>query len=415
MILPNQLDYFAVRYYNKLMLAIIFSPVYLAGCFILFRDILRWLQACTKIAEHKVFRTCFIIMGVLISGTPFFGAFWRHSTLQRDVQIFSDFWLGVFMYFFMALVVLIVVRFIMEKTRTLHIDTKNNRKHILIAGSLIIIAVITVCVYGFVHSKDTITTTYSANVDKACSGVKTMKIVEIADLHLGYDAGEKEMQKVVKLVNAQHPDLICVAGDIFNNNYSAIKDPDKVAKTLAGMKSRYGTYACWGNHDVAEPIMFGFTFSSKRDPAEHTKDMYSFLKKADIKILEDETTLVDDKFYIAGRLDAHKPGGDITARKTARQLLAGLDKSKPIILLDHEPKDLQGAADAGADLDISGHTHDGQFFPLNMTQGMMWENPCGVLKKDSMTSVVTSGTGVFGPCIRVGTNSEIVSLNVTFK
>ena len=137
----------------------------------------------------------------------------------------------------MALVVLIVVRFIMEKTRTLHIDTKNNRKHILIAGSLIIIAVITVCVYGFVHSKDTITTTYSANVDKACSGVKTMKIVEIADLHLGYDAGEKEMQKVVKLVNAQHPDLICVAGDIFNNNYSAIKDPDKVAKTLAGMNA----------------------------------------------------------------------------------------------------------------------------------------------------------------------------------
>ena len=88
-------DYLSVE--RSAMLAIIFSPVYLAGCFILFRDILRWLQACTKIAEHKVFRTCFIIMGVLISGTPFFGAFWRHSTLQRDVQIFSDFWLGVFM------------------------------------------------------------------------------------------------------------------------------------------------------------------------------------------------------------------------------------------------------------------------------------------------------------------------------
>ena len=69
-------------------------------------------------------------------------------------------------------------------------------------------------------------------------------------------------------------------------------------------------------------------------------------------------------------------------------------------------------AEAGADLDLCGHTHDGQLFPGNIVTALMWENSCGYLKKEDMHNIVTSGAGIFGPYMRVGTKSEIVVINV---
>ena len=91
-----------------------------------------------------------------------------------------------------------------------------------------------------------------------------------------------------------------------------------------------------------------------------------------------------------------------------------MDKSKPILVIDHEPRELQELADAGVDLDLSGHTHDGQVFPANIITDLKWENSCGDLKKDNMYSIVTSGIGVFGPFMRVGTKSEICIIDVDF-
>ena len=84
-------------------------------------------------------------------------------------------------------------------------------------------------------------------------------------------------------------------------------------------------------------------------------------------------------------------------------------------MIDHQPKELQELADAGVDLDLCGHTHDGQMFPGNLTVRLMWENACGYLKKDDMHNIVTSGVGVFGPDMRVGTIAEICSVTVKFE
>ena len=89
--------------------------------------------------------------------------------------------------------------------------------------------------------------------------------------------------------------------------------------------------------------------------------------------------------------------------------------SKQIFVIDHEPGELQELADAGADLDLCGHTHDGQMFPGNILTAMMWENACGYLKKDDMHNIVTSGVGIYGPNMRVGTIAEICSITVHFK
>lgn len=125
--------------------------------------------------------------------------------------------------------------------------------------------------------------------------------------------------------------------------------------------------------------------------------------------------LVEDSFYLYGRADEERPGRGIDERRTAEELTEDMDMDKPVIVIDHEPKELDALAHAGVDLDLCGHTHDGQMFPGNVTIKLMWENAYGYLKKGKMHNIVTSGVGVFGPNMRVGTKSEICAIDVSFR
>jgi hypothetical protein len=143
--------------------------------------------------------------------------------------------------------------------------------------------------------------------------------------------------------------------------------------------------------------------------------MKQFLQNAGIRLLEDESILIDHKFYLVGRKDSSRSKKMNVDRKTPQQLTQNFNLDKPVILLDHQPGELQEAADAGVDLDLCGHTHDGQIFPGNMTVRFFWENPCGYLKKGQMHNIVTSGAGIWGPDMRVGTDSEICSITLNFQ
>lgn len=221
------------------------------------------------------------------------------------------------------------------------------------------------------------------------------------------------MKQMADKINAMEPDIVCIAGDIFDNEFEAIKNPDEIARTLRSIKSKYGVYACWGNHDIEEPILAGFTFGSQKKIGADTQ-MVDFLKDSGITLLTDQTVLINNNFYLTGREDYSVTIKDKETRKTPAQLTESLDKSKPIIFIDHQPKALQEAADAGVDLNLCGHTHDGQMFPGNLTIGLLWENAYGYLKKDNMHNIVTSGVGVWGPNMRVGTKSEVVEIDVAF-
>ena len=116
-----------------------------------------------------------------------------------------------------------------------------------------------------------------------------------------------------------------------------------------------------------------------------------------------------------GRKDAQKPGDGTKNRIEPEVILSGLDKAKPIIVLEHQPKQLKELETAGADMQLCGHTHDGQMFPGNLTVKLMWENACGYLKKGNLHSIVTSGVGVWGPAMRVGTDCEICPITIHFQ
>lgn len=190
--------------------------------------------------------------------------------------------------------------------------------------------------------------------------------------------------------------------------------PIPKAMVLKKIRSKYGVYACYGNHDVEEKILAGFTFGRNKKK-ESSIQMDDFLEKSGIHLLQDEAVLIDDSFYLYGRRDAKRPGQGIHMRETAAELMGKLNTKKPVIVMDHEPREFQELADAGVDVDLCGHTHDGQMFPANLITALMWENSYGYLKKDHMHTIVTSGVGLFGPNIRVGTIAEICLIKVHFQ
>ena len=398
------------------MIAIYLSPIYLLLNLYILRWAYLWMGTCHSILRTLGFRLIFAVIYVLLSTSLLTGFLIKNpKSLHRMLKITGNYFLGIFLY---TLVIILLADFgrILLKY-VFHASWIHSRTAFTVAGAICALLILLLSACGIFHAKYIKTTSYNVIINKTIPERTSMKVVLLADTHFGYNAGVLHARELVRKINKQKPDLVCIAGDIFDNEYDAIRNPEKLEKTLRGIKSTYGVYACWGNHDLNEEILAGFTFKHKDGDLSDIKDprMKKFLKDSNIHILEDESVLINDQFYVIGRKDASLTEKIHETRKAPAQLTEKLDRDKPIIMIDHQPKELQELADAGVDLDLCGHTHDGQTFPGNFTIKLMWENPCGLLSKDNMTNITTSGAGVWGPAMRIGTDSEICSINIQLK
>ena len=308
-----------------------------------------------------------------------------------------------------------MIRIILLKWKLINEKIIHARKTFILVGILCFLVVGAFSTYGVIHAKKIVVNSYQVQIDKKVDKFSNLKVALVSDLHFGYNSSLSHVKKMVKLINESDPDVVVIAGDIFDNSYEAIYKPDKIIQEIKKIKTKYGVYAVYGNHDIDEKILAGFTFSWKKNKNLNDPRMTSFLEKANVKLLRDESLLIDDSFYLVGRIDYHKYGMEVEKRKTIEELVSSFDKSKPIILIDHEPYELEEIAKAGVDLDLSGHTHNGQMFPSNVFIKFIWKNPHGLLKVDNMYSAVTSGVGVYGPNMRVGTTAEVMVLDLSFK
>ena len=395
------------------MIFLFLLPPYLAAVIYMLVRFFHWLKNCHHRLAWKRVKIPFTVVYIALALSPLLAFFLPKSDFAVIVRRVSTYWLGVLIYSAMAIAVFEILRIIAKHTKLK--DTKLfSRGGTVTIGSIITVFTAVICIYGGINARDIRVTNYDVSVNKSCKDMSEMNIVLVADLHMGYSIGVHQIENMVDMINAQDADLVVIAGDIFDNSYDSLDDPDGIKEQFHRIKSKYGVYATMGNHDIEEKILMGFTFSWGESPAL-SKQMQDFVDSCDIKVLYDESVLVDDKFYIVGRRDRDKPGTDDGSRASIDELTKDLDKSKPVFVIAHEPDELQETADAGADIDFGGHTHDGQLFPLTVAVRTIWENPCGELRKDDMTSIVTSGVGVYGPFMRVGTKAEICSIKVHFN
>lgn len=400
------------------MVAIYLAPAYLAVCaYILFRTI-HWIQVL-----HSIFQNVWVCRGIgLIYFFVVFSiliAFMAPASgFRRFMKLLSNYWLGVLVYTIMTVGIAdglrLLIKYPLKNVAFPGRELLFSNVGTAVVGVVCAVIITTVSIYGMINAGNIQTTKYDISIDKKAGKLDSLNVVLIADLHLGYNIGCRHMEKMVEKINAQNPDLVVVAGDIFDNEYEALENPDRLAAILRGIQSKYGVYACYGNHDIQEKILAGFTFGGK-EKKESSVKMDEFLEKSGITLLRDEYVLIDDSFYLYGRPDYERPGRGIDERKSPQEITEDLDLSLPVLVIDHEPRELQELADAGVDADLCGHTHDGQLFPGNLTIKLMWENACGYLKKGNMHSIVTSGVGLFGPNMRVGTKSEICDIMMHFN
>lgn len=220
---------------------------------------------------------------------------------------------------------------------------------------------------------------------------KPLTIVAMSDLHLGYGIGRDEFAEWVELVNKEQPDIVLIPGDIIDNTVRPLY-ADRLEDLFKQIRSVYGTYVILGNHEYIA----------------NAHESLAFFERAGVHVLRDSYTLIDNRFYIVGRDDRsfHK-------RKTIGELTDSLDKSKPIVMMDHQPYELDHVLPYGVDLQIFGHTHHGQIWPISWVTNAIYELSHGYMKKENTHFYVSSGIGLWGGKSRIGTQSEYVVIRLS--
>lgn len=392
------------------MIAIFLAPVYILLNLYLARWVLRWTGACHHLCGTKAFRAAFIVLYVLVASAPLTGFLVGSPyPLRQFLLQVGNYWLGWVLYLVLAVLAVELALAVIRRARGKDFEQMQQVRRV--QGGVALLLVCMVSFYGMAHAKRLYVTDYDVTLQGAG---EDMTVALLADLHLGYSTDPAYIEQAVEKINNMQPDLVVVAGDIFDNEYEAVPEPERIAAALASLDSTYGVYACWGNHDLSEPILAGFTWDTA-DADKGDPRMMEFLEKAGITLLDDRAVTLPNGVQLVGRRDPARSKKLAVQRLSPAQLIEPLDSAQPIFVIDHQPKELEALAQGGVDLVLSGHTHDGQLFPGNLMMRLLWGNACGCERIGGMTSVVTSGLGVWGPDMRVGTRSEVVRLSVHFS
>ncbi|HLO60625.1 MAG TPA: metallophosphoesterase [Bacteroidales bacterium] len=215
-----------------------------------------------------------------------------------------------------------------------------------------------------------------------------MNIIAVSDIHLGNLIRKKQLGKWVNLINKQDPDVILIVGDLFDHNIHAV-ELQHMNDDLLKLKATYGVFGIPGNHDYYAGI----------DKA------IQYMKSSGIKVLRDTSVVIDKQLILIGRDDLTNRN-----RKPLNAIINGSPDTLPKIVLDHQPSGFAESEENGIDVHISGHTHNGQLFPFNKVVSRIYKLGYGYLKSGNTHFYVSSGLGLWGAPIRLGTQSEIVNI-----
>ena len=221
--------------------------------------------------------------------------------------------------------------------------------------------------------------------------VQTYKMLVASDFHLGYIVDMQMLKKYVRLINDQHPDLVVINGDLIDwDLYPLIKS--NMQEELKKIKASKGVYLVPGNHEYRPDV----------------KTTLDWIAQNGMTVLKDTIVSIDDKLWLIGRDDKDNEKN----RKSMDELMKGFDTSKPCIMLVHRPENIKEAAKYKIPLTICGHTHCGQIFPANLIVNLLYSNPYGWREIDSCCSYTTSGLGLSGFPLRLGSHCEAVVFDI---
>lgn len=248
-----------------------------------------------------------------------------------------------------------------------------------------------VTAYGLYNTRNFVVTEYVISINKK-SNLDSLNIVMLSDLHVGTSINKNELLVIKDKINAIEPDVLVICGDLFDHS----SHPEMMAyavATLGSIRTQYGIFFITGNHEYY---------------LGDIKQTLSYFNSSKIKVLRDETVLLSD-ICLIGRNDASYKN-----RTALSELILSADIRRPIMLLDHQPNEIYEAEKLGVDLQLSGHTHNGQIFPFNYIAAFVNSAHYGLNSIGKYNAVISSGCGTWKFPIRTGSPSEIVHVKLNF-
>ena len=233
---------------------------------------------------------------------------------------------------------------------------------------------------------------YRVEVPQKHSNIDHLRIAFVADIHIQQNTRLSFIEQLARKVKALKPDLMLYGGDIVEGD-SENETTEAIESVMRTIHAKYGVFGVTGNHEFYGGQQQG-----------------NFFKKAGIILLGDTMLRIDNSFYLAGRFDQH-----FRKRKTINEVLSKDSTDLPIILMDHRPIDLQKISLTAVDVQFSGHTHNGQMFPINLITKSVYELSWGYKKIRNTHFFVTSGLRLWGPPVKTAGKSEIMLVDIDFK
>ncbi|MDR4987576.1 MAG: metallophosphoesterase [Bacteroidales bacterium] len=370
--------------------------IYALGNYYVF---IRGLQA---IPPESMLRKHYIVWFWVLAGTYIAGRVLEniHLSYLSDVLVWTgSFWLGALLYFFLLVLLFDLIRLSNALLPWLPGFVTGNMAKVrfyAFAGSVAVVFLLMVA--GFINARSPVVRHLELHINKPAGPLSEVNAVLISDIHLGTIIGNGYFSRLVDKAMALEPDIILLAGDILDEDLAPVIRQD-IGKTLHQLRAPLGVFAVMGNHEHI----------GGHNAAQE------YLERHGLQILRDTAVMVNESFWLAGRDDRDKQRFTGRSRKPLEEVLHEVDFSYPVLLMDHQPFYLEKAAALGVDLQVSGHTHHGQMWPLNYITRAMYTISHGYGNINGMHAYISNGTGTWGPPVRIGNRPEIVHLRLKFK
>lgn len=342
----------------------------------------------------KGYRFLYSIVFIAVVAIAPLARFWRSAPefVRESLNAVSSYLVPFILYLFLTLLIFDLFLLLNHAFKVLPRNTRKSFRFRLYTFMGLIFLSIVIVVGGAVNINTIRVSHYQIEIPKKQSEVDSMRIAFVADLHIDKHLKLSFIKQYVDKVNALNPDIVLYGGDIVEGRWDEnVSDP--IIETLKTVKAKYGTYGILGNHE----------YYGSDNPGR-------FYPEVEIELLHEKVIKINRSFYLAGRDD------DMADyRKSLENLLQNTPDDLPVIVMDHRPTQLQEASRTKTDIQFSGHTHNGQMFPINLFLKRMYELSWGYKKIRDTHFFVTSGLRLWGPPVKTAGKSEIMVVDVKMK
>jgi predicted MPP superfamily phosphohydrolase len=356
-----------------------------------------WWAIPAESSLRTVYLALFLFLSLAFIAGRFLERVWI-SPLSATLVWTGSFWLAAMLYLFLAVAAIDLLRLanaiipFFPSAVVAHGPAVRFTVMLSISGATLVLIVA-----GHVNTLFPRVLEHDLSIAKRMEGEQSMTIVAASDIHLGTIIGRSRLRTLVEKINSLKADLVLFPGDIVDEDLGPVIDQN-LGETLRSIRAKLGVYAITGNHE----------YIGGADAA------CAYLTEHGITMLRDSAAKLANGVWLVGREDRSSRQFGGARRKELDTLMAGVDASSPVILMDHQPFRLEEGAGKGVDLQLSGHTHHGQIWPLNYVTGAVYELSRGYLRKGNTHVIVSNGVGTWGPPVRLGNRPEILLLRLHF-